>query len=159
MEARKMESESNYAVVLREVPAIPVRSQRKTISNFPQDLMGMFQAVMTEIAQAGKAPAGPPFVLYFDEEFNPDKVDVEVAFPVADPEIATRTLPATLAATTVHVGPYDKLERAYAAVYGWANENGYESVTPMRDIYTNDPENTAPDQLVTEVILPVKKRA
>ncbi len=66
-----------------------------------------------------------------------------------DPAIASRTIPATLAITTVHVGPYDKLEGAYAAVYGWANSNGYESVPPMRDVYTNDPANTPQDQLVT----------
>jgi DNA-binding transcriptional MerR regulator len=157
-EAGRMKSESKYAVVLRELPEVLVRCQRKAIGDFPVGLGGMFEAVYGEILQAGRAPAGPPFVLYYDEEFNPERVDVEVAFPVSDPAIATRTIPATSAATTVHVGPYDKLADAYAAVYGWANDNGYESVLPMRDVYTNDPENTPPDQLVTEVILPVRSR-
>ncbi|MGE5579461.1 MAG: MerR family transcriptional regulator [Bacillota bacterium] len=159
MEDMRMEESGSYEVVVREVPAMPVRSIRRTVSGFPQSIVDMMGEVAGEIVSAGGVPAGPPTVLYYDEEFNPDKVDVEVAFPVSDSAMATRTIPATLAVTTVHVGPYDGLAKAYMAVYGWANDNGYEAVVPMRDVYMNDPANTPLERLVTEVIVPVKKKA
>jgi len=33
-------------------------------------------------------------VLYYDQEFNPEKADIEVAWPVDDPKLANTTLPA-----------------------------------------------------------------
>lgn len=159
MEDARMEEGRSYEVVAREVSAMTVRSIRRTVSGFPQSVVDTMGEVAGEIVSAGGIPAGPPTVLYYDEEFNPDKADVEVAFPVNDPAMATRTIPATLAVTTVHVGPYDGLANAYMAVYGWANDNGYEAIVPMRDVYMNDPANTPPEKLVTEVIVPVRKKA
>lgn len=158
-EGISMQPKAKYDVILREIPAALVRSRRQALSDFPKGLGDLMNAVAGEIAGAGKVPAGPPCTLYYDEEFNPNRVDVEVAFPVSDKETATRTIPATLAATTVHVGSYNGLDQAYAAVYGWANANGYEPVLPMRDVYMNDPENVPQEHLVTEVILPVRRKA
>ena len=72
----------SYEVVAREVSAMTVRSIRRTVSGFPQSVVDTMGEVAGEIVSAGGIPAGPPTVLYYDEEFNPDKADVEVAFPV-----------------------------------------------------------------------------
>lgn len=92
---------------------------------------------------------------YHDKEFNPEKVDVEVCWPVADTALATKTLPAVRAATCMHVGPYSGLESVCGAVYAWINQNGYRAVTPMREVSFNDPQVTPPEQLVTEIIIPL----
>lgn len=47
----------------------------------------------------------------------------------------------------------------YSAVYAWAEANGYETDGPMTNIYHVSPHETQnPDEFVTEVCLPVKKK-
>lgn len=157
-EAGVMNGKRQYVVNLHEKPAVPVRSRRTVMTDFPRGLPGLYQVLLGEIAAAGKAPAGPPIMLYFDAEFNPERVDLELAWPVDDPNLANETLPAVTAAVTMHIGPYEDMPHAYAAVYEWANQNGYEPVNPMREIYYNDPSSVPPEQLATEVILPVRKK-
>jgi len=140
-----MSEQRHYVVNLHDKPAV-------------RGMAELYGSVLSEIVGAGKSPAGPPIVLYYDQEFNPEKVDIEVAWPVDDPKLAKATLPVVTAAVTMHIGPYDDLSHAYAAVYEWANQNGYEPQYPMRDIHYNDPSSVPPEQLATEVILPVRKR-
>ncbi len=157
-EAGVMNGKRQYVVNLHDKPAVQVRSRRTVMTDFPRGMAELYGSVLSEIVGAGKAPAGPPIVLYYDREFNPEKVDIEVAWPVDDPKLANATLPAVTAAVTMHVGPYEDLSQAYAAVYEWVNRNGYEPQHPMRDVYYNDPSSVPPEQLATEVILPVRKK-
>lgn len=155
MEKIEMSGVKNYDIRLRDIPAIQVRSRRRVLTSFPQDLPPLIRSILEEITSAGGVCAGAPIVLYYDEEFNPDKVDVEVAWPVNDDTLATGTLPAVRAAATMHVGSYDGLENAYQAVYQWINQNGYRALSPCREVSCNDPQTTPPEQLVTEIIVPV----
>lgn len=77
--------------------------------------------------------------------------------PVADPALASRALPAVRAAKLVYVGPYEAMEKAYAAIYAWINENGYQALSPMREISVRDPAVTPPDRLVTEICVPIER--
>ena len=56
--------------------------------------------------------------------------------------------------------PYEKgVDDVYAAVVEWLNANGYESDGPMFNIYHVSPHETQnPDEFVTEVCYPVKKK-
>lgn len=155
-EVESMDGTKHYAVTLRELPAITVRSRRQVVTDYPRGVIALFRSILTEIEAAGKAPAGAPFVMYYDEEYNPERVDVEVAWPVSDPALVTNTIPATAAAVTMHVGSYEELVQAYAAVFAWVNQNGYAARYPMRDVYHNDPSTAPPEELVTEVILPIR---
>jgi len=56
----------------------------------------------------------------------------------------------------IHKGPYDELGLAYHSLFAWTQEHGYEQRDAMREIYKNDPAETTPNELVTEVILPIK---
>ena len=56
--------------VAREVSAMTVWSIRRTVSGFPQSVVDTMGEVAGEIVSAGGIPAGPPTVLYYDEEFN-----------------------------------------------------------------------------------------
>lgn len=160
MEVRGMNDLSKYDIRLRDVPETLVFSERQTLTHFHEELPVMMRSLLNDLAARGGVCAGAPLILYYDdftkESFNPDKVDVEVAWPVADPNFANRTLPAIRAASMTYVGPYDGLESAYGAVMAWINENGYEVDFPTREASMNDPAVTPPEQLVTDIMIPVR---
>ncbi|SFR16019.1 MerR family transcriptional regulator [Desulfoscipio geothermicus] len=155
LEEIEVSEKKQYDVRLRDIPAIKVRSRREVLTSFPNELPTLIRSVLEEINSRGGICSGAPIVLYYDDEFNPAQVDVEVAWPVNDDALATGTLAAVKAAVTMHVGPYDGLEGAYQAVFDWINQNGYRALTPYREVSCNDPQVTPPDQLVTEIIIPV----
>jgi len=157
LEANEMTEMIKYDVRIREVLETRVRALRKQVTSFPEEIPSLLRSLLEEIESSGEVCAGPPIILYHDEEFNPGKVDLEVAWPVMNSSLANKTLPAVRAAACMHVGPYDGLEHAYEAVFAWVNQNGYRAVPPYREISYNDPQTTPPEQLVTEIIIPVVK--
>jgi len=160
MEAREMSDLNKYDIRLRDIPETLVFSQRKTLTRFHEELPVMLRTLLDDLAARGGICSGAPLMLYYDDfsqaSFNPDKVDVEVAWPVADPNFANRTLPAVRAASLTYVGPYDGLESSYGAVMSWINDNGYQIDFPTREASLNDPSITPPEQLVTDIMIPVK---
>jgi AraC family transcriptional regulator len=60
-------------------------------------------------------------------------------------------------AVTLHKGPYDGLAQTYARVCGnWLPANGREpGPGPSIEFYRNSPEDTAPEDLMTEIYVPV----
>lgn len=159
MEAIVMDEVNKYDVRLRDMPETLVYSSRKVMDNMLQQLPSLLRSMLEDISQRGGVCAGAPLILYYDdfydESFDPQKVDVEAAWPVADPVLSNNTLPAVRTACCTHVGPYDGLEKAYGAVFAWINENGYQAAFPTREISLTDPSVTPPEQLVTEILVPV----
>lgn len=158
MEAIDMTESRKYDIYVKEVPAVQARARRDQLKPFHEKISPLIESVLKEIAARGEMCAGPPVMLYYDEEFNPGQADVEVAWPVPPGSpLANRTLPAVRAAVCMHVGPYSGLEGAYEAVFAWVNQNGYRAVYPLREVSHTDPRTTPPDQLVTEIIIPVER--
>jgi AraC family transcriptional regulator len=60
-------------------------------------------------------------------------------------------------AITVHRGPYEKLSETYAQLCGqWLPSSGRElRSSPSLEIYHNDPATTRPEDLVTDIYVPV----
>ena len=58
-------------------------------------------------------------------------------------------------------GPYAGLQAAYDQLFGiWLPKSGEEPGDgPMFEIYLNSPMDTAPDDLLTEICMPLKPRA
>lgn len=102
---------------LKDLPEIPVHSQRKKLTSIYQELPVFMLSVLNEITSREAMCAGPPVVLYCDEEFNIAEVDLEVAWPVNGKTLVNNKLPAGKAATVMHIGPYNTLERAYEALF------------------------------------------
>lgn len=61
-------------------------------------------------------------------------------------------------AMTTHLGPYDTLAQTYAQLCGqWVPQNGYEiDDRGCIEIYQNNPEDTEPEDLITDIYIPVK---
>ena len=60
-----------------------------------------------------------------------------------------------------HVGPYANMRSAYDWLYGtWLPESGHEPAdAPVFEEYLNNPRDTAPSDLITEIYLPLKAEA
>ena len=84
-------------------------------------------------------------------------VTVEEDFRSED-EIGRQIIPGGQYAVTTHQGPYNKLGDTYAALLGqWLPRSGRElRSTPCFEVYLNSPENTAPEDLVTDIYAPLR---
>lgn len=60
-------------------------------------------------------------------------------------------------ASTMHKGAYDEVGETYGALVPWIMENGYEIAGPSEEVYLSDPQNTPPEEILTEVRFPVRK--
>ncbi len=72
-------------------------------------------------------------------------------------DVLAETLPAGPAATTIHSGPYDQLQNAYAAVEEWIATNGFCLNGAPWEAYLNDPaDHPNPQDWKTEVYWPLQ---
>jgi len=94
---------------------------------------------------------------------RPEDIRYDAAI-TAPPEVAPEapieadTLPGGKYAVITHQGPYEKLEDAYAQIMGqWLPASNHEyRETPWFEVYRNDPANTPPEQLITDIHIPLK---
>ena len=120
-------------------------------------LPGAYEQVMTYLAAAGAAPAGPPFARF---TFHDDVVDAEAGFPVRAPvagdgRVTPSSLPGGPVAVTTHYGRYEDLTAAYDAVAGWLKEHGLEPAGPHWEVYYTDPHSEPdPTRWRTDLIAP-----
>lgn len=80
--------------------------------------------------------------------------------PAADAgPLAKGRIAGGLYAVTLYRGPYTGLHLAFDRLYGaWLPASGYEADDrPCVEVYLNDPETTAPEELLTELRLPVRR--
>ena len=69
--------------------------------------------------------------------------------------VALEEVPGGLVATTVHVGPYSEVGKAYTALQKWMTDNGRRPAGMVREIYLNDPDTVAAEELLTEIDWPI----
>ena len=154
-----------YEVKVRDVPAQKVMSVRfvTSLSGMSGDMGAAFQEIWDCIEKSGIKFAGEFFAVYHDENFNPDKIDVECCISVPEflPEsgrVKAREVEGGLMAATTHKGSYDTLEGAYTAILEWIGKNPYTPLFRMRDVYLNSPDEVPPEELLTEVLWPVARK-
>jgi effector-binding domain-containing protein len=132
------------------------------VADLPAYIGRTFAQLFGRLEVFGVAPTGVPMVIY--HEFGPDGVDAEVGVPVAHDlstlgEVQTRVLPASRVARTLHVGPYEELEAAYAALMAWIPEHEFEVAGPIQERYLNAPgDQVPPSAYQTEIEIPIVPR-
>jgi AraC family transcriptional regulator len=96
----------------------------------------------------------PPDRLRYDACIAPDQ-----AFK-PEGEIGTQVIPGGEYAVVTHRGPYEKLPETYIYLYGeWLPQSGREPAeSPGFQLHHNTPPETAPDDLVTDIYVPLKPR-
>ncbi|MFH2002376.1 MAG: AraC family transcriptional regulator [Planctomycetota bacterium] len=101
-----------------------------------------------------------------DPEVTPsDKIRYDACVKVDEtfqPEgdIGVQVVPGGEFAVTTHLGPYNNLGKTYATLCGrWMPQNNRElRSAPSMEFYLNDPEGTDPEDLITDIYMPVEPK-
>lgn len=102
---------------------------------------------------------GTPMTIYHSLEYNPTGYDIEFAIPIVEAVKGTRDLPGGLCAKSVLKGSYPELTSVYAKLREWVENEGYKLVKSPYEVYVTDPNQaTGPEDIITEVYFPVKKK-
>lgn len=155
----------NYDVTIKEIASRYVASVRDILESYNYEGR-LWHYMMKETADQNLRPANPclGFGIFHDAEYKERDVDVEIQMTVEgnyhDTEhVRFKTEPAICVASAMHYGSYETISDASAAVAAWVEKNGYQMCGVMFNIYHVSPHETQnPDELVTEVCIPVKKR-
>ena len=136
----------------------------------PYTLIGeTFGTLYHWIVEKGYVPAGAPIGVYFNApgQVPDEELLWELRSPIAgevapsgpdEQGLGVKKVEGAEVASTMHKGPYDQVGATYGALAGWIAENGYQIVGPGEEVYLSDPDKTPPEELLTEIRFPVRKR-
>ncbi|MGA3677184.1 MerR family transcriptional regulator [Lysinibacillus agricola] len=151
----------NIQVQLVETKPMNILYKRQMMSSddYASGYGNYFSEIYQKIATEKLTLLGKPMTIYHSPEFNPAGNDTEFAIPIAEAVKGTRDLPGGLCAKSILEGAYPELSSVYANLIEWTEKEGYELILPPYEIYITDPNQAnIPDNYVTEVYFPVKKR-
>ncbi|WP_444642991.1 MerR family transcriptional regulator [Caproiciproducens sp. R1] len=162
---RKDGTAMSYNVTLKTLPERYVASVRQIIPAY--DYEGrLWHVLMKETAPLNMQDGEPCYTLaiFHDAEYKETDVDVEVqksvrgSYPNTE-HVVFKTEPPVLIASATYQGGYDKIDGVNEAVANWVRDNGYDFNGPSFNIDHVSPHETQnPDEWVTEVCYPVKKK-
>lgn len=118
------------------------------------------------IEQHALRPAGMPAAVYLTipSEVPEEMARWELWAPVDgdlvesapdDSGMGIKHVPAALAVSATHVGPYETIEPTYREVWDFMSAEGYAPAGPPIERYFSDPAEVPPEEYVTEVTIPV----
>lgn len=148
---------------IKDMPEQAVLSIRtnSSVVSLPKVLGKAFEQLESRLKELGEEPAGAPYVAYYN--MNMLNLDIEIGFPTktlleGNVEIKASTQPAGKYAMTIHQGPYGKIRTAYNALAKKIKEEGFRSTGVSYEYYLNEPKNTHPNDLLTQVVFPLKQK-
>jgi effector-binding domain-containing protein len=139
-------------------PTLSIRTQ-VSVEKLPQVLGESYGAIGQYLASLGEAPGGAPFVAYYN--MSMEDLDIEAGFPVlktlpGSGAIQSSQMPAGKFATCLYTGPYQECGSAYETLTHWIQEQGYEPTGVAYEFYLNNPAETPPEELKTQIIFQLK---
>ena len=151
----------SYYCEVKEQPAqltLAIRT-RTSIQNISQALEKAFTEIIQYILKIGEQPVGPPFVAYYNMDMQ--NLDIEIGFPVSKklPDkdyIKASEIPGGKFATCLYTGPYSEIKLAYDELTQWIKDKGYDVTGVAYEVYLNDPRQTPPQELKTQILFPLK---
>jgi AraC family transcriptional regulator len=165
---RGLKTPMGYEITRQELVAQPVLVVRRRVRR--AEIAATIGAVLPKVffyaQQRGLAIAGYPITRYLETSVG--LVTFETGMRVTahsgdwtlangEGEVLAETLPGGPAAVTIHSGPYDQLQDAYAAVEEWIAANGLRSNGAPWEAYLNDPaDHPNPQDWKTEVYWPIQ---
>jgi AraC family transcriptional regulator len=158
-------NDMTYSITTKEIAPQPVLLARRRVkqSEISATIGEALPRIFLHAQRVAAAVAGPPYARYV--EWGP-MITIEPGIPVAAPVegssedgIIADTLPGGLVATTMHMGPYDKLAEAYAAIQQWIEANGFVAAAAPWEVYITDPADFPdPADWKTELFWSVKPK-
>ena len=135
-----------YKITLKLLDPQPVATIRRTC--LPVELGTTLGEILPEIwaflQNQDVYPSGPPFARY--HHVTEDEVDLEAGYPVKEPvepegDIQASELPGGNTAVTWHIGSYEHLRDAYAALAEWIQAKDLHARGAPWEVYHTDPDD------------------
>ena len=157
-----------YTVSRKELATQPVLVVRRRVprAEIAATIAAELPKIFLHAQQRSIAITGYPITRYLETSVG--MVTLETGMRVAahsgewaaskgEGDVLAEILPGGLAAVTIHSGPYEKLQAAYAALEEWIAANGFQPAGAPWEAYLNDPADHPNSQdWKTEVCWPVK---
>ena len=113
----------------------------------------------------GLTPTGALMGQYFNSPGEVAEADLKwaIGMPVAKDAAVKEPLKKgefkhPLIAFYLYKGPYEKIGTAYDILFKQIAEQGYTAAGPVMENYLDDPYTTKPEDIRTEIIVPVAKK-
>lgn len=110
----------------------------------------------------GVKAKGSSFHIYHSNE-NRESGDIEVCLPVKsrinNPKVNYKILPEVKVVTTIHIGPYETLGKAYQRLIDYREAQQFTQCGPVREHHLKGPGfvfEGDPEKYVTEIQMPIK---
>ncbi len=164
-ERLRKEEDMSYNVTLKTIPERYAATVRMTIPRYEDEGI-IWGKLAVETARMDITEDDPCLcaVTYLDGEYKEENVEmmawktVKGHYPDTE-HVKFRTLPETTVASCIYKGSYTRITDVYTAVIAWMEANGYAPAGPMFNICHVSPHETQdPEEFVTEVCYPVKKK-
>ena len=159
------DSEMKYQAVIKDIDECIVYSEERTLERYSDVSMLVLESAQECLRLNPGIECVKPdygFCEYLDGEHKETNMRVRYSqavtkMGVGNERILFRVLPATKAICIYHKGAYDRLGEAYAYIYRYAAENGYQVAGYHRESYIDgiwNKDNV--EDWLTEIQLPVK---
>ncbi len=168
LSGRDTESAMTYSAIIKEIPEYMVFSKKACIPTY-ETCMELIPAIGKAVAAANPdlkcVTPDYCFRIDLDREYRDHDINIEYCQAVEEKgvdvdDIIFKTIPAVTVVSVMHKGAYENLGQAYAFVFRWIEENGYETTgEPPRESYIDGIWNK-PDvkDWLTEIQVPVLKK-
>jgi len=138
-------------------PMLSIRTH-SPVEKLPQLIGDSYEAIAQYLGSLGEAPAGIPFVGYFNMDMA--NLDIEMGFPVSHPlpgegNIQPSEMPKGQYASCIHTGPYEQMAPAYEALTAFVQERGLQPTGVSYEFYFNSPGEVAMEELKTQIVFPI----
>ncbi len=124
-------------------------------------LVDAFKSLNEYLEKQSIKPAGAALTIYTQTDDN--GFDFEAAMPIAaapaNPpkgDIAVGQAPSGRALKFVHRGSYDAMDSTYEAITNYLDDKHLEAKDLFIEEYVSDPVKTSPEDLLINVLVPVK---
>lgn len=147
-------------IVVKQMPAqlALMVSTRVNMDEVGEGMGKAFATLMRHADATGARLTGPPFALYPEmpaEEFTFLACMPVAPGAIASEEVRLQELPAGEAATLLHRGPYEDVGSSWGRLTEWVDASGRRPGGPVREVYLSDPQTVAPEDLLTELVVPL----
>lgn len=150
--------QKNYEIELKQAPDLWVITSRQMMG--VKEFGNFYSGLYERMAKEHLTPDGVRGAVYYDDEFNPERSDIELMVGIREREKADRLRKGELCAMTVHKGGYSSLPDAYGALTAWIEEHGYAWDGAPFELYIKTQfDSLTPEEWETEVYFPVREKA
>jgi effector-binding domain-containing protein len=116
-----------------------------------------------EFMKQGMIPMGNAISIYYNSPEEVKEENLKWGFGFVVPKeskvkdsIKLREFKKHRAVVYLHKGPYKHLQKSWEIAWKYVKEKGYKVTWPVYDRYLNNPQMAKPEDLKTQIVLPIE---